>query len=212
MSGRRLARMNGTAALSLSDGSRAVKLARTAVELQARREPLPEPPADGVFGSRRGVFVTINSAAEGEDRLRGCIGYPYPVKPLGEALVAAAAAAASEDPRFPPLSGAEAAEVVLEVSVLTQPRPLTGERGHSFPSKVRVGTDGLIVSGLGTSGLLLPQVATEFRMGAMEFLSQTCMKAGLRPDAWLDGRIGVEVFQAQVFAEERPSGDVLIRV
>jgi hypothetical protein len=59
------------------------------------------------------------------------------------------------------------------------------------------------------SGLLLPQVASEFGMGQVEFLSQTCIKAGLPPDAWLDTATRVQVFQAEIFAEKKPRGEVV---
>ena len=52
------------------------------------------------------------------------------------------------------------------------------------------------------SGLLLPQVAVEWKWDAKEFLNQTCKKAGLAPDCWCNLKRNVYKFQAQVFAEE----------
>ena len=163
----------------------------------------------GIFAERQGVFVTINSAALGPERLRGCIGFPYPVKPLGEAIQEAAVAASSEDPRFPPVTKGELGSVVVEVSILTKPQALSTSRPQDRPSKVRIGVDGLIVSRFGLSGLLLPQVATEFGMDQTEFLSQACMKAGLPPDSWLDKETEVQTFQAEIFEETTPRGRVV---
>ena len=160
----------------------------------------------GTFSELRGVFVTLNLAGERPDRLRGCIGFPYPVKPLGLAIQEATVAASSEDPRFPPVSKAELNSIVLEVSILTRPQPLVSSRPQELPSKVRIGIDGLIVSRYGLSGLLLPQVATEFGMDQIEFLSQACMKAGLPPDSWLEKGTEVQTFQAEIFAEASPRG------
>jgi len=167
----------------------------------------PVPRASGVFAELRGVFVTLN-LLEGEEKLRGCIGFPYPTYPLGRAIREATVAAASEDPRFPPVAKSELESIVVEVSVLTPPSELLAEDRRTLPSKVRVGTDGLIVSDAFTSGLLLPQVATEFGLDSTDFLSQTCLKAGLPPDAWLDNTTKVQVFQAEIFAEASPRGEV----
>ena len=150
----------------------------------------------------------MNLVRAGENPLRGCIGFPYPIMPLKRAIEEATAAAASEDPRFPPVTLDELNSIVVEVSILTKPSELAGVARNELASKVRVGVDGLIVSNEATSGLLLPQVATEFGMDSAEFLSQTCLKAGLPPDAWLLGETRVQVFQAEVFAEAKPHGAV----
>ena len=194
--------------LTPEEGREAVTLARHSLEAHVRGETMPPVPGtSGVFGELRGVFVTLN-LLEGEEKLRGCIGFPYPTYPLGRAIREATAAAASEDPRFPPVAPGELESIVVEVSVLTPPSEIAAKDRRTLPSKVRVGTDGLIVSNAFTSGLLLPQVATEFGLDATDFLSQTCLKAGLPPDAWLDNDTKVQVFQAEIFAEAKPHGEV----
>ncbi len=158
--------------------------------------------ADDFLRSHRGVFVTLTDSS-GE--LRGCIGLPYPVKPLREAVVHAAAQAATRDPRFPRVSPAELSSLRVEVSALTEPEAV-GCNAVDLPDHVRVGTDGLIVTGLGRSGLLLPQVATEMGLGPDDFLSLTCEKAGLLADAWLTPDVEVKRFQAEIFSEATPRG------
>ena len=79
------------------------------------------------MGDKRGVFVTLTKAGE----LRGCIGFPYPVMPLGDAIEDAAVAAATGDPRFPPVRKDELASVRLEVTILTVPLPVEGESGKT---------------------------------------------------------------------------------
>ncbi|MFI5404163.1 MAG: TIGR00296 family protein [Candidatus Gagatemarchaeaceae archaeon] len=195
--------------LSIQEGRTAVQLARGAVEAHLTRGRPPAgdwPP--GLFSELRGVFVTLNVAGGGRDRLRGCIGFPFPVKRLGDAIQEAALAAATEDPRFPPVSLDELDSIEVEVSVLTPPEDAEGPR-QSLPSRVRIGEDGLIVSRGYLSGLLLPQVAPEFGMDQTEFLSQTCLKAGLPSDAWLNDSTNVQIFQAEVFAETGPRGKVV---
>lgn len=190
-------------------GESAVRLARAAIEANVSGEGrAPRTPEEEPFTELRGVFVTINRAGPAADRLRGCIGFPYPVKPLGVAIQEAAVAAATEDPRFPPLSKSELGGVVVEVSILTPPHRLVAPVPRDLPSKVRIGADGLIISRSGMSGLLLPQVATEFGMDQVEFLSQACMKAGLPPDSWLEKETEVQTFQAEIFAEKSPRGKI----
>ncbi len=184
-------------------------LARQTVDAFVRlgdRKLLPK--TEGWLSEKRGVFVTLNLTSGGQGRLRGCIGFPYPSKSLSEALQAAAIAAASEDPRFPPVQEGELESIVVEVSLLTAPELLEVGKRQEMPLMVRVGEDGLIVSNSFTSGLLLPQVAVEHGMGPEEFLSQACMKAGLTPDSWLDPGTNVLRFQAEVFAEKSPRGEV----
>ena len=166
-----------------------------------RSEPLPP-----VLEERRGVFVTLKGARNGS--LRGCIGYPRPVEPLRAAIPHVAVAAAVEDPRFPPVVGPELSTLLVEVSVLTVPRPLEARDPPGRRAEVVVGRDGLIVEAHGTSGLLLPQVPVEQGWDSAEFLAGTCEKAGLEPDAWLDLRTRVYRFEAEVFTEQRPGGAV----
>ena len=168
---------------------------------------LPQVPSEKFLSLFRGVFVTLNGPGSTEDRLRGCIGFPYPVKKLGVAVSEAAVAAATEDPRFPPVEPSELNSITVEVSILTPPADLDFPR-RQLPPHVRIGLDGLIISRPPESGLLLPQVATEFNLDQVEFLSQACLKAGLPPDAWLDPSTRVQVFQAEIFSERTPRGEI----
>jgi AmmeMemoRadiSam system protein A len=198
--------------LSLGQGTHLVAIARKTVEtvvVEGRppgRDELPPWPEgeDEFLKCLRGAFVTLTDPSGG---LRGCIGVPYPVKPLWEAVVHAAVGAATHDPRFPRVNAAELGSLRVEVSALTAPEALEC-KSLELPSHVRIRTDGLIVSGMGTSGLLLPQVATEMGLAPHEFLSLTCEKAGLSPDAWLTPGVEVQRFQAEVFAEATPRGVV----
>ena len=163
-----------------------------------------------VFREPRGVFVTLKRHPSRS--LRGCIGYPLPVFPLGEAIPRAALAAAVDDPRFPPVRGSELEGLVLEVSVLTVPERIRAKTPADLVEAIVVGRDGLIVEGLGSSGLLLPQVAPEQGWGVEELLDGTCEKAGLPPRSWRDLRITVKRFEAEIFAERTPGGEVVREV
>jgi len=194
--------------LTIDEGAYLVRLARRTIEASYINKKVSLADAPPKTLQVCGVFVTLNSIRGVEKQLRGCIGYPYPIKPLVEAVNDVAHAAAFEDPRFPRLNKIELGGIVVEVSVLTPPESIRTVKPEQYPSMIKVGVDGLIVKRGGRSGLLLPQVATEFGWDSEEFLTQTCIKAGLPPDAWLLQGTDVSKFQAIIFAESTPGGEV----
>jgi len=191
----------GMVLLTADEGAVAVRLARGAIEYAIDKKPKPNLDLTPIFSERRGVFVTLTMQRD----LRGCIGFPYPVMPLGDAIDHAAVAAALEDPRFPALKARELPFISVEVTILTVPHPLTCDPDKR-PDHVEVGRHGLIVRGMGTSGLLLPQVATEHGWDSTTFLNQTCGKAGLPDQCWVSRRIEVLTFEGQIFHESPQSG------
>lgn len=196
--------------LTLNEGELLVKLARTAVEeylKNRKRIRVPEGLSQKLM-QPCGVFVTINSVEGGEKELRGCIGLPYPTTPLAEAVIESAISSATQDPRFYPLTLSELDRVVFEVSVLTPPQLVEVEKPSEYPSKIKVGVDGLIIERGFYKGLLLPQVPVEWSWDEEEFLCQCCVKAGLPPDCWLMKDTKLYKFQAIIFEEEKPKGEV----
>jgi AmmeMemoRadiSam system protein A len=151
---------------------------------------LRTPVTAGTLKEKRGAFVTLT--VDGD--LRGCIGYPLPVKPLDETIIEMAVAAASQDTRFQPLASNELIRLKIEISVLGLPEPI------SSPMEVEVGRHGIIISKGFNRGLLLPQVPTEQGWDREAYLRQGCLKAGLGPDEWRKGA-KIEIFTAQVFSE-----------
>ncbi|MDD1696313.1 MAG: TIGR00296 family protein [Methanoregula sp.] len=182
--------------LSKDEGEMAIRLARGAIDYTLAKKPKPVLAFTPVFSEKRGVFVTLTKAGE----LRGCIGFPYPVIPLMDAIEDAAVAAATGDPRFPKVRADELGFIRIEVTILTVPVPLEGDPDKR-PEKVDVGRHGLIVRGRGTSGLLLPQVATEYNWDNRTFLEHTCMKAGLPRQCWTHANVEVLTFEGQIFTE-----------
>lgn len=185
------------------DGKKAVRIARRTIELwirnRERRKPEDYPPE---FDEKSGVFVTIHSYPKRQ--LRGCIGFPEPIYPLIRALQEVAILAATDDPRFPPLSDDDLDKIVIEVSILTKPERIQVKATKEYIKHIQVGKDGLIVRKGIQSGLLLPQVATEYGWGPEEFLAQTCMKAGLPPQAWIEKSTEVYKFRSLIFSEKKP--------
>ncbi len=172
-----------------------LSLARKSIETAFENK---SPKAEGDFlNEKRGVFVTLKI----NNQLRGCIGFPEPVLPLGEAIIESARQAAFNDPRFPELDKSELKHVKIEMSVLTKPEEVKAKTPLERAKKIKVGEDGLIVRRGIFSGLLLPQVASEYKWNEEEFLNQTCIKAGLPFDAWKQPDTKVYKFQAEVFGE-----------
>jgi hypothetical protein len=90
--------------------------------LEGRRLKPSEAPAP-VEGGPAGVFVTIHKASTGE--LRGCIGTIEPTEPLlAQETINNAIAAATRDPRFPPIGPRELDDLMIDVSVLHPPEPI----------------------------------------------------------------------------------------
>jgi uncharacterized protein (TIGR00296 family) len=196
--------------LTDEEGKFLIQLARTTVKKYLETGEKIETPkgAPKKFFENCGVFVTISSLRRGEKELRGCIGYPYPTSPLVEAVIDSAINAATQDPRFEPLSLNELEKVVFEISVLTPPENVEVANPKEYLSKIKVGEDGLIVEKGYYKGLLLPQVPVEWGWCEEEFLCQCCVKAGIPLDSWLTKGVKIYKFKAIVFEEETPMGEV----
>jgi uncharacterized protein (TIGR00296 family) len=196
--------------ITREEGKFLIHLARNTVKqfLETGKAPKPPKETPKKLFEHCGVFVTISISVNGEKELRGCIGYPYPTSPLVEAVIDSAINAATEDPRFEPLSTAELDKVVFEVSVLTPPEPVAVKNPKEYLSKIKVGEDGLIVERGPYKGLLLPQVPVEWGWCEEDFLCQCCIKAGLSPDTWLTKDAKIYKFRAIIFDEETPDGEV----
>jgi len=197
--------------LTQKEGKFLVKLARRAAEAYLRTGEILKVPDEVApkLKERCGVFVTINTVrGERKRELRGCIGLPYPTTPLAQAVIESAISSATQDPRFNPMSLEELDHVVFEVSVLTPPEPVEVENPKEYCSKIKVGRDGLIVERGYWKGLLLPQVPVEWKWDEETFLCQCCIKAGLPPDSWLLKGTRIYTFQAIIFEERSPKGEV----
>jgi uncharacterized protein (TIGR00296 family) len=195
-------------AVSLEMQTYLVSLARGTIEeyLRTGKRKMPER-NDGELSEKRGVFITLETYPGHE--LRGCIGYPTPIKELSLAVVDCAIEAAFNDPRFPPVEKHELPKLVVEVSVLTPPEEVKVDAPGEYLKRIKVGRDGLIINYGYSSGLLLPQVPIEWNWGTEEFLCQVCEKAGLPRKMWHSPSAKISRFEAQVFCEDKPGGRVM---
>ena len=166
-----------------------VEIARAAVRRSVSGEA-PEPARVDQFPEASGAFVTLKKHGE----LRGCFGTLECRRPLPEEVARVAVSAAREDPRFEPVRPGELDDLDVEVSVLG---PLE-QIDPMDPQAIVLGRHGLVVEHGSRRGLLLPQVATEWKMDRETFLEHTCAKAGLATDCWRKGA-RVYRFAADVF-------------
>lgn len=191
---------------SVDDATKLINYIRQIISARLTDADLPVLEwADQRLDQKGGVFVTLSI----NGNLRGCIGFPEPILPLKEAITEAAQSAAFSDPRFRPLSIDEFKSVSVEISLLTQPQLIEVDDAQDYLSNIKIGEDGLIIRGRFGSGLLLPQVFTDYKCTSQEALEMTCSKAGLPTNAWKESGNKLYKFQAQIFKELEPAGKVL---
>jgi len=165
-------------------------IALTAIKEKLGNESPSKPESNtNTLKEKRGAFVSLHKHGQ----LRGCIGYVHGVKPLAEAINDMAIAAAFQDPRFPPLKENELTDLDIEISVLTPMKQV------SDISEIKIGKHGLMMIKGPYSGLLLPQVASQYNWDRQTFLSETCRKAGMSTDAWGDDDTEIYIFSADIF-------------
>jgi len=179
--------------LSEADCQFLIRLARRELEEKVLSKPLP---ALGEIPSSlerpSGAFVTLHEGGA----LRGCIGRVETVAPLHRTVRECALSAAVHDPRFDPVRPEDVANLHIEISVLSSFQEIQ-------PGEIEVGRHGLLVSHGERRGLLLPQVAVEWKWNSIRFLEETCVKAELPPNAWKHGA-RIQAFTAQIFVEKEP--------
>jgi AmmeMemoRadiSam system protein A len=144
------------------------------------------------------AFVTLHTR---DGLLRGCIGSLRARVPLIEDVENNAKAAAFEDPRFPPLSLRELPNIIIEISVLSPPRPLRYSDAADLLQKLRPGVDGVVLEKDWHRATFLPQVWDQLPKPT-EFLGNLCYKAGLPANAWKDNDIKISTYQVEEFSEE----------
>jgi AmmeMemoRadiSam system protein A len=177
-----------------SEGERAflLDLARETILATIEDRPVAQKgPPSGALQEFAGAFVSLHHGGE----LRGCIGTFARDRPLYAVVREMAAAAAFEDPRFPPIEASEVAFLDLEISILSELRRTTAE-------SVVPGFHGLSIVLSGRKGVFLPQIAAEAGWDRETLIEQTCLKAGLPADAWRDPAVEISVFTAEVFGDK----------
>jgi AmmeMemoRadiSam system protein A len=178
--------------LTAKDKAALLDIVKKTIASKVNNKVLPLAEADSdILKEKRGAFVTLKKRGH----LRGCIGYIKAVKPLWDTVQEMAVAAAFHDPRFPSLKPDELKDLSFEISVLSPLRRINNI------NEIEVGKHGLYIVRGYNSGLLLPQVAVEYGWGRESFLAETCYKAGLPPQAWMDNETEIYIFSADYFGD-----------
>jgi AmmeMemoRadiSam system protein A len=172
-------------------------LARQSLEACVMGKPTPKPenPPESVK-PKQGCFVTLTKAGQ----LRGCIGYIEGIMPLYEAVIDNAKNAALSDPRFPPVTPDELADITIEISALTPPQPLEFKDPQDLLNQLKPGEDGIILKDGFHQSTYLPQVWEQLP-NKLRFLENLSMKAGMAPDGWKTS--SVKRYRAIHFQEQR---------
>ena len=187
--------------LNERQGQILVKLARQTISQKLGRRPIkidPDALKDSVLQEKRGTFVTLTI----DKQLRGCIGNLEARDSIVAGVERNAVNAAFHDPRFAPLNVDELDRLDIEVSILTEPRPLEYRDSNDLISKLRVNVDGVILQKGSASATFLPQVWEQLPQPE-KFLSHLCMKAGLPAATWKKGHLDISTYQVQYFEEEK---------
>lgn len=185
---------DGENMLTENEKKRLLEIARSTIQANAGGQKIPVFDEKGAgLNLKRGLFVTLRKNGE----LRGCIGTFTSEKPLYRTVQEMAVESSSHDFRFPPVSASETADIKIEISILTEPQLIDDWK------KIRLGIDGVIVRKGFSSGVFLPQVATETGWGLETFLGQLCyQKAGLPSDCYKEPGTKLYTFQAVIFSED----------
>jgi hypothetical protein len=144
----------------------------------------------------KACFVTLTENGE----LRGCIGHIVPQEALYQAVVDNARNAATRDPRFQPVRPEEVKKIKIEISVLTEPQPLTFSSPEDLLNKLAPGQDGVVLR-IGPRGAtFLPQVWEQLP-DKVQFLNHLAEKAGCAPGDWRGRDVSVSIYHVEAFAE-----------
>lgn len=144
------------------------------------------------FEKKRGVFVTLKNRGN----LRGCIGYIKPIDTIWNSVIKMTKSAAFNDPRFTSIRTGELDNTNIEISILSKLIKI------SEIDDIKVGRDGILIQKGYSSGVLLPQVATNNKWDSKTFMENTCWKAGLSKDCYKDDGVDIFRFEADVFSEK----------
>lgn len=175
-----------------------VKYARKTLEYYLSQGKILPPLFNSpILKKKAGFFCTLKK----DGQLRGCVGYPSPIYPLGEVLIKSTIQSAIHDPRFNPMKHHELTSIKIELTVLTTPE-LLDAKPSEYSQHIMIGRDGLIVQSLNNpNGLLLPQVPVEQDWSIQQFLEHTCLKAGLHSNSWKDSQLKFYTFHGRIFKE-----------
>lgn len=178
-----------------------LELARRTLATVAADPASPGPNLDAKsvspkLAEKRACFVTLTKRGV----LRGCIGHILPQESLYQAVIDNARNAALLDPRFSPVRPEEVGEIKIEISVLTEPRPLAFNSPDDLLSKLQPPQDGVLLRIGARTATFLPQVWEQLP-NKVQFLEHLSEKAGCGPAAWRGQDTSVSIYHVECFQE-----------
>lgn len=190
-------KIDEVSSMTPEDGKILLKIARESVEEHILGIRKPEVRSiDSSVRQNAGVFVTLKI----HGNLRGCIGFVEAIYPLYIGVQKAAVYAATDDPRFPPVSKDEVGILEYEVTVLSDTEEIRTGKDVDLNALIVRGVHGLEISRGIRRGLLLPQVMEELNLSPLQFLDETCFKAGMTGRCWEEPGTRVYRFMGKVFS------------
>ena len=198
--------------LILKEGKKLVEIARKELDSYFKDQEIKklDIKINKNLKKRAGVFVSLHTYPD--NNLRGCIGIGFPLAKMSllESVREAVKASAFEDPRFMPLIKDELDKIIIEISILTKPEMIKvrEKKPEDIFSDIEIGKDGLMLEYSGYVGVFLPQVPVEQKWDVEHYLEQLCLKAGVSPKTWKNKSCKIYKFQAQIFSEAMPRGEV----
>ena len=195
------------AIIKANDGKFLVKYARDIIEnyFRGAETKVPEKKKE-LLSTSKGIYVIFKGFPNGY--LRGSAGYPDAILPLDKAIQELTIKAATMDRRYHPIKRNELKDVIIEISILSEPEKLdVSSKDHL--DKIKIGRDGLIVEYGGLKSVMLPQFSLEQRWSAKELLSLACSRADIKPDVCSSESTILYRFRADIFTEVEPRGKVI---
>ena len=180
--------------LSPEDRQALLRIARQALAARLGGENGPEiERVSAALREPRATFITL--WRRGNGGLRGCRGETRPLHALAESVAHMAVAAATDDPRFPPVAYRELPLLRIEINALTPLEPIA-------PDEIVIGRHGLLIVRGGNAGLLLPEVPVRFGWDRTTFLESLCHKAWLPARAWTRSDTRLYGFETEEWEED----------
>ena len=130
-----------------------------------------------VFDELGACFVTLKKQGD----LRGCIGSIIAHQTLISDLIDNAQNAAFWDPRFEPVEEDEVDNLTIDVSILSEPKPITFKDEADLLDQIVPFKDGIIIQDGRYKAVYLPSVWEELPEKEI-FLKSLKMKAGMSPN------------------------------
>lgn len=144
----------------------------------------------------KGCFITLK---KGKKEILGCMGVIQSDLALYKNIMNYSIKSAVDDPRFPAILLKDLHSIDIEISIVRDIYPLMSL------DEISIGKHGVIVKKGEHIGILLPNVAIDWKLNNITFLEHACIKAGLAKNEYKSSDSEIFYFKAEVFSEKTNS-------